>query len=152
MDAVKLFMSGLIGAIVTYLKPIYNPVTVLAFVFTLDILFGVMVDIILNKDRIRIKKFLISVAFLTLYLLIIASTFFIGKQMGDMNEALYIVKILTYVFSYFYVSNSIRNMRQLAPASKPLAFLDYFIGLQVIKKLPELALFLGLTEKKDKKL
>ena len=147
-DSIKIFFSGLFGAIVTYLAPIYNPITILGVTFVLDIIFGVLVDIIVNDDRIRIKKFLISIVFLAMYFIVIATTYFIGERMNDLDETLYIVKILTYVFAYFYGSNVIRNMRQLAPGSKPLAFLDYFLGLQVIKRLPELAKFLKLSSDK----
>jgi intracellular septation protein A len=148
-DTIKLIATSIIGGIITYLEPIYNPVTVLGFVFVLDIVFGILTDLIRNDDRIRPKKFLIAVAFLAMYLVIIASTYVIGERMGDAIEALYFVKILTYVFAYCYVSNILRNMGELAPGSKAIAFLDYFIGLQIIKRLPEVAEFFNLT-KKDK--
>jgi hypothetical protein len=67
--------------------------------------------------------------------------------MGDADEALYFVKILTYVFSYCYFSNILRNMKQLAPGNRAIAFLDYFIGLQIVKRLPEVADFFGLNKK-----
>jgi hypothetical protein len=148
-DAIKILVVGILGGLISYLNPLYNPMQVLGFVFVLDVLFGILVDIIVENDRIRIKKFLISVAFLTMYFLIIASTYFIGERMDDAEEALSIVKVLTYSFTYFYIANIIRNMRILAPNSKPLAFLDYFIGLRVVRHLPDLARFLKLT-KKDK--
>ncbi|MDR3140546.1 MAG: hypothetical protein LBU37_02275 [Tannerellaceae bacterium] len=117
----------------------------LGFLFLLDVVFGILVDIVKNDDHIRIKKLLVSVAFLTMYFLIIASTYVIGERMDDAPEALYIVKILTYVFSYFYAANILRNMHNLTPDNRALAFLDYFLGLQVIKYLPDLARFLKLT-------
>ena len=147
-DSVKIFITGIFGAIITYLAPIYNPIMILGATFVLDIIFGILVDMIVNDDRIRIKKFLISIVFLAMYFIVIATTFFIGERMDDLDETLYIVKILTYVFAYFYGSNVIRNMRQLAPSSKPLEFLDYFLGLQIIKRLPELAKFLKLSSDK----
>jgi hypothetical protein len=146
-DAIKIMIAGIIGGLITYLEPLYNPITVLGYVFILDIVFGILVDIIVENDRIKIRKLLIAVAFLTMYFLVIASTYTIGERMDDAHEALYIVKILTYSFSYFYVANIIRNMRTLAPNSKPLAFLDYFLGLHVVKRLPDLARFLKLTNK-----
>ncbi|MDH6355483.1 hypothetical protein M2132_001826 [Dysgonomonas sp. PH5-45] len=135
------------GGLITYLKPVYDPMVVLGYVFFIDIAAGILVDLIRNDDRLRIRKLLIALAFLALYFTIIASTYIIGEHLGDADESLYIVKTLTYTFTYFYVSNTIRNLRLLAPNNKPLAFLDYWLGLQVIKRLPDLAKFLGITNK-----
>lgn len=148
-DTLKIILVATIGSLYSYLEPIYNPMKVLAIVFFADIAAGVLVDLIRNNDRIRIKKFLIAVAFLALYFSIIASTYVIGEHMGDINEALFIVKTLTYVFSYFYVSNTLRNLRVLTPDNKQIAFLDYWLGLQVVKRLPDLAKYLGLGKDKE---
>lgn len=143
-DAIKILISTVFGGVITYLEPIYNPIQVLAYVFFADIVAGILVDIIRNDDRIRIKKVLVSLAFLALYFFIIASTFFIGERMGDRDESLFIVKTLTYTFTYFYMSNFFRNLKLLAPDNKPISFIDYWLGLQVIKLLPELAKYLGI--------
>lgn len=148
-DSIKIIFTTAFGALITYLEPIYNPIQVLTYIFFADILAGILVDIIRNNDRIRIKKVLISLAFLALYFFIIATTFFIGERMGDKEESLFIVKTLTYTFTYFYASNFFRNLKLLAPDNKPIAFIDYWLGLQVIKRLPDLAKYLGIT--KDKK-
>ena len=147
LDTIKVTIVAILGSIYSYLEPIYNPMKVLAFVFFADIVAGILVDLIQNNDRIRIKKLLIAVAFLALYFCIIASTYVIGEHLGDVNEALFIVKTLTYVFSYFYISNTLRNIKVLAPNNKPIAFLDYFLGLQIVKRLPDLASFLGIKDK-----
>ncbi|MDH6304598.1 hypothetical protein M2459_001333 [Parabacteroides sp. PF5-5] len=146
-DLIKITVAGMIGSIINYLQPVYNPIIVLGYMFVLDIFFGILTDIIRNNDRLRLRKLLLSVAFLALYLLIIASAFFIGERMDDLDEALYIVKVLTYVFIYFYTSNILRNLHELAPGNNIIAFLDYFLGLQMIKKLPEVAEYLGITKK-----
>lgn len=145
LDFIKISIIALLGSIYSYFKPVHNPMIVLSIVFVGDIIAGILVDIIRNNDRIQIKKFLIAVAFLALYSVIIASVFVVGKLMGDMDEALVIVKTLTYVFAAFYVSNFFRNMKQLAPNNKPIAFLDYIFGLHILKKMPLLARFIGLT-------
>ena len=148
-DSIKILFTTAFGALMTYLEPIYNPIQVLAYVFFADIIAGILVDIIRNDDRIRIKKVLVSLAFLALYFFVIASTFFIGERMGDKDESIFIVKTLTYTFTYFYASNFFRNLKLLAPDNKPIAFMDYWLGLQVIKRLPELAKYLGITKEKE---
>lgn len=154
MDTFKIFIMTLISAVLSYLQPIYAPIIVLGIVFFGDIAAGIAVDLVVNKDRIRTKKILFSLLFVALYASIIANTFIIGDYMGDKAEALKIVKVLTYVFAYFYVSNTLRNLCMLFPNNKPLAFLYYWLGLQVVKRLPDLARYLGLgtpkIEKEDK--
>lgn len=148
-DAIKLAITTALGGLITYLKPVYEPMFVLAYVFILDIIVGILVDLIKNNDRIRIKKLLIAFTFLTLYVVVLASTFVIGDKMGDQEEAFFIIKTLTYSFTYFYVSNIFRNLRKLAPNNKPIAFIDYWLGLQVVKRLPELAKYLGISNKNN---
>ena len=151
MDALKLFIMTFISAILAYLQPIYAPLLVLGIVFFGDIAAGVAVDLVVNKDRIRIKKILFAMLFVALYASIIANTFIISDHMGDRIEGLAVVKMLTYVFAYFYASNILRNLCTLFPDNKPFAFLYYWLGLQVVKRLPDLARYLGLgTPKKDK--
>lgn len=147
MDAIKIAIMALISSILAYFQPIHDIMIVLAFVFVVDFGAGLLVDLIVNDDRIRIKKVLFATIFIALYVSIIASVFFIGDRMGDGKEALSVIKMLTYVFIYFYASNTLRNLCLLFPENKPLAFLYYFLGLQVVKRLPELAIFLGLTKK-----
>ena len=64
-----------------------------------------------------------------------------------MEEALFIVKTLTYVFTAVYVANFLRNMKVLAPNNKAIAILEYLFGLHILKKMPE---FLGLTKQNNK--
>lgn len=98
LDAFRIFIVAVFGSLLSYLQPVVDPMKVLAFVFGADILAGVLVDLIVHNDRIRIKKFLLAVAFLALYFTIIASTYVIGEHMGDADEALLIVKTLLMYF------------------------------------------------------
>jgi len=148
-DAIKIFFSWVAGLILTYLQPVFNPVIVLAYIFVLDVIFGIVCDLAVNNDRLRLRKLLVSVVFLTMYLLIVVSTFGIGKAMGDEEEVFVIVKSITYTFLYFYSANILRNMHFIIPQSKAIAFLNWFIGLQVIKYLPVLAEWLHLKKKTE---
>lgn len=150
MDGIKLIITTALSALLAYLEPIYPPVIVLALVFAGDMMAGIAVDLLINRDRIRIKKIIFALLFVALYASIIANTFIIGDHMGDVSEALLLVKTLTYVFAYFYVSNTLRNFCLLFPNNKPLAFLYYWLGLQVVKRLPDLARYLNLGTKKNK--
>ncbi|NDW10138.1 hypothetical protein [Dysgonomonas sp. 520] len=138
MDAIKILFLTIVSAIVAFLEPVKNPVIVLFMVFLGDFFFGLMSDLFVNNDRIRLKKALFALLFLFLYNSVIVLTFIIGFLMGDMDEAMFIVKTLTYVFTSFYIANTLRNICLLFPDNRAFAFLYYIFGLQVLKKMPVL--------------
>ena len=140
-DFIKIMISIVVSSIIAYLQPVFNPMMAILIIFFWDIVFGILVDILKNNERIRMRKLLISFAFLSLYFIIISTTYIIGFLQDDELEVLYIVKWLTYVFIYFYGSNCLRNLHLLAPNNKTIAFLDYVFGLEMLKKIPQLAAF-----------
>ncbi|PXV60171.1 hypothetical protein CLV62_13019 [Dysgonomonas alginatilytica] len=147
MDAIKLFLITLLSAIVAFFEPIKNPVIVLFLVFAGDFIFGIMVDLFVNDDRLRIKKGIFALMFLFLYMSVIVLTFLIGFLMGDLEESLFIVKALTYVFTAAYVANTLRNICLLFPNNRVFAFLYHIFGLQILKKMP--LLYNYIFDKKD---
>lgn len=138
IDSVKIFIITVISAIIAFFEPIRNPIIVLFIVFLGDFFWGVMTDLIHNDDRIRIKKALFALLFLFLYMSIIVLAFVIGFLMGDMEESMFIVKTLTYVFTAFYIANTLRNLQELFSGNRVIAFLYFIFGLQVLKKMPDL--------------
>ncbi|TWP23150.1 hypothetical protein ETU10_08625 [Apibacter muscae] len=149
MDALKILIITFVCAIIGYLEPINNSILVLIILFCWDMSMGILVDLVVNKDRMRIKKLLISLLFVALYTLIIASLFIIGRLMDDVEEFLEMIKILTYVCAYFYGSNALRNLTILFPNNKTFSFLYEFLGLQIVKRIPELSSF--LLKKREEK-
>lgn len=147
MDAIKIFLITLLSAIVAFFEPIQNPIIVLFIVFAGDFSFGILVDLFVNNDRLRIKKALFALAFLFLYTSVIVLTFVIGFLMGDLDECMWIVKTLTYVFTAFYIANTLRNICLLFPQNRIFAFLYYVFGLQILKKMP--VLYNYIFERKD---
>ena len=64
----------------------------------------------------------------------------------DALAAHYLVKVVTYVFIYFYSSNMFRNLHLLMPGNPVIRFLDYFVGLQFVRRVPVLEEFLQRAE------
>ena len=104
-------------------------------------LFGFIADFII-KEQFSPKKFIMAFYYLAIYLSIVASIYVIGEKMGDVNEALFIVKTTTYAFVYFYTSNILRNLKTTFPQNKAIAFLYFVVGFEFTKRIPGLSEFL----------
>jgi hypothetical protein len=115
---------------------------VLLITFAADMLFGILADIIVNNKQLNAKKFLAAFAYLAMYLFIITMVYVVGERMGDETEALFVDKMITYVFAYFYLANILKNARLLFPGNRQIKFLDFLIGLEFTKKIPSLGEFL----------
>ena len=107
-----------------------------------DILFGILAGLIAARERFSFKKFILAAGYLLVYLGIVVMVYAVGKYQDDTQEALYVVKVITYVFIYFYSSNILKNLHLLMPDNPVIRFLDYFIGLQFTRKVAWLEEFL----------
>ena len=154
-DVVKLTSATIVSALIAYIQPLHKAMFALLYIFIINMVFGILSDIIVNRKRLSTKKFMLSMAYAAIYLSVIVSVYVVGEKMGDVWEALFIDKTLTYVFIYFYVANIFKNLKALFPRNRPIAFLDYILHLEVLKRIPELHRFLqneeNLKEKTDEK-
>jgi hypothetical protein len=142
VDLIKLFILGIISTIVSFLHPIQDAMFVLMFVFFGDMFVGIFADLIGKKDKFKAKKFMLAFASVAIYLSIMASVYIIGKKMGDTVEFLFIDKMITYVFIYFYIANILKNLKVLFTKRRPIFFLDFLLGLEFVKRIPSLDAFL----------
>ncbi len=134
-DIIKTAVATYVGALVAYLQPVHNAMVLLLIFAACDIVFGVVSGIVVSKERFSFKKFMLSACYLLVYLGIVVMVYAVGRYQGDIDESLYVVKVITYVFIYFYSSNILKNLHQLMPDNPVIGFLDYFIGLQFSKKV-----------------
>lgn len=134
-DIIKTAVATYVGALAAYLQPVHNAMVLLLIFAALDIVFGVVSGIAVSRERFSFKKFILSACYLLVYLGIVVLVYAVGRYQGDMDESLYVVKVITYVFIYFYSSNILKNLHQLMPDNPVIKFLDYFIGLQFSKKV-----------------
>ena len=101
-----------------------------------------LAGLIAARERFSFKKFILAAGYLLVYLGIVVMVYAVGKYQDDTQEALYVVKVITYVFIYFYSSNILKNLHLLMPDNPVIRFLDYFIGLQFTRKVAWLEEFL----------
>jgi hypothetical protein len=134
MTVVKEFLSAFFCAIIVFLTPIRNPMQALGLAFIADLLIGILTDIMVNHKKFDFKKFVRAVRVFCIYLLCIALLYTVGHYMGDENETLQAVKLVTYMFLYFIFKNTLKNLRQLIPHSEAIAFLDDMLGFEFAKR------------------
>jgi hypothetical protein len=143
MDAIKVFFCFVTGAFITIMNPLLNPVIVLVILFLLDIVGGLAADRMLNRMGFRFAKFLKSVAFLFLYVVIIASIYLICYLQNDISEGLLLLKTITYVCGYFYFSNIARNLHESYPKNRFFSFLFFVLSVDILtSRIPVLRKFL----------
>lgn len=135
LDIFKTSIAAFCGSLLAFLQPVQNAMMLLLLFAALDILFGIISGVVALNERFNFKKFILSAAYLLVYLGIVVLVYAVGKYQSDIDESLYIVKVITYVFIYFYSSNILKNLHILMPDNPVIRFLDYFIGLQFTKKL-----------------
>lgn len=135
LDIIKTAVATYVGSLIAYLQPVHNAMLLLLIFAACDILFGVLSGLIVQKERFSFKKFMLAAGYLLVYLGIVVLVFAVGRYQNDIEESLYIVKVITYVFIYFYSSNILKNLHLIMPDNPVIRFLDYFIGLQFTKKL-----------------
>lgn len=142
LDIFKTAVATGVSALIASLQPVHNAMLLLLIFAGCDILFGILAGIIASRERFSFKKFMLSACYLLIYLGIVVMVYAVGKYQEDLEESLYVVKVITYVFIYFYSSNILKNLHQLMPDNPVIKFLDYFIGLQFTKKIGLLEDFL----------
>ena len=141
-DAIKLSVITATGALLAYLQPIYNAIVVLLAVFIIDMIVGILTDSWVNKHRLSKKKFMFALLSFAIYTTIISTVYVIGEKMGDLEEVLFVDKWLTYAVIYFYAANILKNLRNLVPQSRVIAFFDFVVGLEFMKRIPAIGEFL----------
>lgn len=143
MDAIKIFISLIISALVTVMHPLLNPVIILVTLFVLDIGIGMVADKVINKMGFSFQKFLKSIMFLFFYVVIIAAIYVICYLQDDTQEGLLLLKTITYVCSYFYFSNITKNLHESYPKNRFFSFLFFVLSVDVLtSKIPILQKFL----------
>lgn len=147
MTAVKNFLSMCFCGLIAFLTPVHNAMLVLGLVFIADLFFGIITDVIRNNTQFSFKKFVFAAAVFLLYLSIIAAIHTVGWFMKDHDAALYVVKTVTYMFAYFLIKNSLKNLRELLPNNEAIAFLDNMLGFEFTKRFGQY--FSKKTEEKQ---
>ena len=148
-DTIRLFFATIASILLASAHAVHYAITVLLVLFFIDMAACILTVLFVYKKRINAKEFLFSFIYVAIYISIITGIHFVGERMDDELESLFIVKMITYVFVYFYGVNILSNLRIMFPENRAIKFLDYYFGLQFMKYLPTLGTFLNHEKKQE---
>ncbi len=121
--------------IISVLSPIRIAVWVLLLFFTVNFFVGYKSDVHVNKKDFSLKKAFDGVKQLILYYALI---FIVNMALGlfdEMNLAEGATKFMTWIVSYWYLVNILRNAREVFPGNETLKFLYELLTVQVLDML-----------------
>ena len=117
------------------ISPIRIAVWVLLVFFTVNFFVGYKSDVQINKRDFSLKKAFDGVKQLILYYALI---FIVNMALGlyeETNLAEAATKFMTWIVSYWYLVNILRNAREIFPGNETLKFLYDLLTVQVLEML-----------------
>lgn len=121
--------------IISVISPIRIAVWVLLVFFTVNFFVGYKSDVQVNKRDFSLKKAFDGVKQLILYYALI---FIVNMALGlyeETNLAEAATKFMTWIVSYWYLVNILRNAREIFPGNETLKFLYDLSTVQVLDML-----------------
>lgn len=121
--------------IISVISPIRIAVWVLLVFFTVNFFVGYKSDVQINKRDFSLKKAFDGVKQLILYYALI---FIVNMTLGlyeETNLAEGATKFMTWIVSYWYLVNILRNAREVFPGNETLKFLYDLLTVQVLEML-----------------
>lgn len=121
--------------IISVISPIRIAVWVLLVFFTVNFFVGYKNDVQINKRDFSLKKAFDGVKQLILYYALI---FIVNMALGlyeEANLAEAATKFMTWIVSYWYLVNILRNAREIFPGNETLKFLYDLLTVQVLEMI-----------------
>lgn len=150
IERIKDVIIGIVLAITAYLKPIEGELTALFLVFLLNFAFGYISGMVKGED-FSLKKAVVCIGHATVFFVLCAAVYIIGREKGQMEGAVQCVSFITYVVIYFYGLNVLRNCKKIfVRGTTPwnvVAFLYYILRFKFIEKIPYLSDYLATVQK-----
>ena len=135
------FLSAIM-AMISYFEPVINMILAITIIFVTDIVFGIASGRKINKEKIDIKKGFAAIKLFGIYIFVITLLYAIGKFMCDETLILYVVKTISWVTIYFYITNLTKNFKRLYPKSNTIRFIHWFLSVEFLDNIPSLKNFL----------
>lgn len=136
-----IFLSAIM-AMISYFEPVINMILAITIIFVTDIVFGIASGKKINKEKIDIKKGFAAIKLFGIYIFVITLLYAIGNFMCDETLILYVVKTISWVAIYFYITNLTKNFKRLYPKSNTIRFIHWFLSVEFLDNIPSLRKFL----------
>ncbi len=152
IEQIKNMIVGIVLAILAYLEPIDGELKSLFMVFFLNFVFGYLSGMVKGED-FSLKKALLCIGHATIFFILCASVYIIGKAKGQMEGSVQCVSFITYLVLYFYSLNILRNCKKIfKDGTAPWHVVNtlYFIlRFKFIEQLPYLKNYLDMQTEKE---
>ena len=142
LKALWVVLFSAIMAMISYFEPVINMILAITIIFVTDIVFGIASGKKINKEKIDIKKGFAAIKLFGTYIFVITLLYAIGKFMCDETLILYVVKTISWVTIYFYITNLTKNFKRLYPKSNTIKFIHWFLSVEFLDNIPSLKNFL----------
>lgn len=146
----KNLLVTLCSVTLAYFAPLNDMVFIIFFIFFINMLAGMISGIVVNNEPFNNKKFFRCLMETFVFYVIVLCIYVIGEKLGNVGGAMQCITGVVYAILYFYGTNILRNINQLFPDSKTLAFIYYVVSFEIVKKIPYLQQFQNHNKKEDK--
>jgi phage-related holin len=144
MESLKSFIAVSLAAILAYFEPVQHVLAAMLLLFALNFIFGLVADLVSSRN-FSFRKAFSCIREASVFLLVLASVYFIGDHLEAKAEALQMISTIAYALVYFYSVNICKNLRQIFPKSKPIVLIYDLLSIEILSKLPKTIHF----QKKD---
>lgn len=150
MEYIKALFVTITTGVAAFLHPIAGDVYSLFIVFVLNFVFGLANGLIVHDESFRFKKAFMCLCEATVFFVLVASIFTIGKLKSNEAGALQCVSFVVYSVLYFYSVNILRNLKELfregGVAHSVVSWLYWFVSAEFVKAIPHLFEYLNGSE------
>ena len=141
-ESIRTAVAAIAFELLAYFRPLGDEVFILAMVFVCNFFVGLITAICVEGDRFRFKKAWRCISEITVFFAMSLFIFCFGEKKGWNVGATQCVSFLTYIITWFYGQNILRNLRHLfregTAAYSVVSFLYYVLSVEFIKKIPYL--------------
>ena len=148
---IKEIAVGIILAVLAFMKPIEAELWTLFLIFFLNFCFGYLSGMIANNEEWDNKKAMRCVGEATIFFILSVAIYIYGVLKHQEQGALQCISFITYVVTYFYGLNILKNLKKIfKEGTTPwyvVSFLYYILRFKFIEKIPFLSEFLNINRK-----
>ncbi len=142
-ETIKALFVVLFSAIASFLSPIWGFIYAALAIFIINFVVGYITDLRANNANFSLEKAKECIGDAAMFFVAIAAMLFVGNNINNTSGALNAISTTMYVVLYFYSVNVFRNLKQLYPKSKWIAFIYWLLAFEFLKKVPFMEAFLN---------
>lgn len=124
-----------VTAVASILTPVQNTLILLFIAFVFNIATGIITDIHVNKAKFNLKKAFNSITQLTFYAACVVFLDYGARLLNEPEIGITAVKWLTYIVSYFYLTNIFKNARLVYPTNNAINFIYELLSTEIFDRL-----------------